>query len=175
MKFIAMFAGPTVRDLVMQESNGLGNAMNLESNAHQAYNGFKWAIQANENNGRVRIDALFYWFIIHNLIQITYIFKTLLDGHDRGSGYINLNDGHEIPFGAGPDGAALNVGPSPMLCNLLCAVARVLRMSGAADLLPQLKNDADDSEFPHVYLASAELCNILSAKLLRAQGRALYT
>jgi hypothetical protein len=39
-------------------------------------------------------------------------------------------------------------------------------MSGAAGFFDQLKDDADDSDFPHVYIASNQFSDILAAKLL---------
>jgi len=45
-------------------------------------------------------------------------------------------------------------------------VARVLKMSGAAELIAQVMEDADDIEFPHMYHASDDFTNILTAKLL---------
>ena len=53
-----------------------------------------------------------------------------------------------------------------MLCNLRLAVARVLKMSGAADIIAQLMEGADDSGFPHNFLAFENFCDILDAKLL---------
>jgi hypothetical protein len=53
-----------------------------------------------------------------------------------------------------------------LLCNLKLAVARVLKMSGAADIIAQLMEDADDSDFPHSFIASEDFCDILDAKLL---------
>jgi hypothetical protein len=53
-----------------------------------------------------------------------------------------------------------------LLCNLQLAVARVLKMSGAADIITQLMEDADDSDFPHNFLASETFCDILDAELL---------
>jgi hypothetical protein len=44
-------------------------------------------------------------------------------------------------------------------------------MSGAADVIAQLKDDADDSDFLHVYLASTDFANILTAKLLLDSGQ----
>lgn len=75
-------------------------------------------------------------FIITNLIKVTYIFKLLLSGIDHGPGLINLMNGHGIPFGKGPGGARVR-GPLPMLCNLQYAVARAMRMSGAAEVIAQ--------------------------------------
>ena len=110
-------------------------------------------------------------FITANLtIKVTYIFKLLLDGIDQGPGFISLMNGHEIPFGKGSDSARLG-GPLPVLCNLRYAVARVLRMSGAVEVIMQLIDDADESDFSHIYLASTDFCDILSAKLLLSSGR----
>jgi hypothetical protein len=39
-------------------------------------------------------------------------------------------------------------------------------MSGAAEVIMQLMEDADDSDFPQNYLASIEFCGTLDAKLL---------
>lgn len=64
-----------------------------------------------------------------------------------------MADGDEISFGRGPDDPKLNRGPSPLLCNLHYAVSKVLGMGGAADVIAQWKDDADDSDFPHVYLS----------------------
>ena len=64
------------------------------------------------------------------------------------------------------------MGPLPSLCNLQLALARVLKMSGAAELIAQIIEDGDDSDFPHVYVASPAFCDVLTAKLL-ASGRAL--
>jgi hypothetical protein len=70
-------------------------------------------------------------------------------------------------FGEGPEGKQLE-GPKPVLCNLHLAVARVMSMSGAAKVIMQLMEDADDLDFPHNYVASKEFCDILDAKLLLA-------
>jgi hypothetical protein len=71
-------------------------------------------------------------------------------------------------FGGGPDGARLERGLRPTLCNLQLAVARVFKVSGAADVTLQWKEDADDGDPPHTLIASEEFC---SAKLLLS-GRA---
>jgi hypothetical protein len=70
-------------------------------------------------------------------------------------------------FGQGPKGEHLGLGLLPLL-----AVARVLNMSGAAEIIAQLKDDADDTDFLNVYLVSEDFCNILNTKLLML-GRAL--
>jgi hypothetical protein len=46
-------------------------------------------------------------------------------------------------------------------------------MSGAADVIAQLKDDADDSDIP-LYLASTDFANILTAKLLGAVPLLVY-
>lgn len=88
-----------------------------------------------------------------------------------GPAYIRLRDGDEIRFGQGEEKGIR--GPSPALCNLQYAVARVLRMSGAAELIAQLKDDADDSDLPN-YIASTDFANILKSKLLLNSGQILY-
>jgi len=88
-----------------------------------------------------------------------------------GPGFIKLKDGDEIQFGQGEakDIGGCPGGPLPALCNLQYAVARVLRMSGAADMFAQLKDDADDSDLPNV--GPMDFANILTAKLLLNSGR----
>ena len=51
-------------------------------------------------------------------------------------------------------------------------MARVLKMSGAADIIMRWKDEADDEDVPHNFIASEEFCNILDAKLLLS-GHAL--
>jgi hypothetical protein len=53
MKCIAMFAGTAARDLVLQHLNDLGNLMNLQSDAHTAYDNLRWGIEARMENGTV--------------------------------------------------------------------------------------------------------------------------
>jgi len=47
-------------------------------------------------------------------------------------------------------------------------------MSGAADIIMQWKDEADDEDIPHNFIASEEFCNILDAKLLLS-GHVLLT
>lgn len=68
-------------------------------------------------------------------------------------------------FGQGKNGDILDGGPLAALCNLSLAVAKITRMSGAADIISQWKEDADDTDFPCVYLASSHFHDILLAKL----------
>jgi len=155
LKCIAMFAGDATRDLVVDNLNSIGNAMNLESNAHTAYDDLQWGIEAQElEDGKT----------------VKYIYRNIPSTADSPE-IIRFRDGDEIKFGKGTDGKQLG-GPLPFLCNLHLAVARVLNMSGAAELIAQWKDDADDSDFPHVYLASEDFCEILDAQLLLS-GRAL--
>jgi hypothetical protein len=60
-----------------------------------------------------------------------------------------LKDGDEIGFGQGEgkDVEGFPRGPIPALCNPHYMVVRVLRMSGAVDLITQLY-DAAPSHFP---------------------------
>ena len=89
---------------------------------------------------------------------------------------IPLNDGEEIKFGRGSldDRQKLGNGPLPVLCNPNLAVTRLMRMSGAADLLTQYQEDADDTEFSHVYISSEDWLEVVDAKLMLS-GRALLS
>ena len=83
-----------------------------------------------------------------------------------------MRDGDLITFGNGSEESQLGTGPYALLCNLQLAVARVLKMSGAAELIAQIIEDGDDSDFAHTYVASPAFCDVLDARLL-ASGRAL--
>ena len=82
---------------------------------------------------------------------------------------IKLRDGDRILFGKG-EGKGVEEfprGPFPVLCNLHYAVAHALRVSGAADLIARLKDDADDSDLPNDATPIAmDFAKILTAKLL---------
>jgi hypothetical protein len=60
-----MLAGTTVRDLVLEQLNDLGNLMNIETNAHTAYDDIFWGIEAHNENGVVRFSSLTYFAITH--------------------------------------------------------------------------------------------------------------
>jgi len=68
----------------------------------------------------------------------------------------------------------LNKGPSPKICNLRLVVARVLKMSGAADLILKWKDEADDNGLSRLQIPSDEFCDILSARL-HLSGRAVVS
>jgi len=112
-------------------------------------------------------------FIISDTFKVRYIFRKFVGNkYSPGPGIIKLRDGDEIPFGKG-EGRYVGEfpgGPLPALCNLQYAVARVLRMSGAADLIAQLKDDADDSDLSDD-ITTTDFANILTAKLLLNSGR----
>ncbi|KAK2463007.1 hypothetical protein APHAL10511_004994 [Amanita phalloides] len=108
-----------------------------------------WAIEARDEAGRVK-----------------YIYRRVPFSSVPGPKPVQLKDGDEIIFGAGPDGTQLGGGPLPRLCNLHLAVARVLKMSGAADIILEWKDKADDGGVPHLFIASEHYCNILNAQLL---------
>jgi hypothetical protein len=42
------------RDLVIQRLNGPGNVVNLQRDAHAAYDNLQWGIEAQIDNGTVR-------------------------------------------------------------------------------------------------------------------------
>ena len=83
-----------------------------------------------------------------------------------GPGVIKLKDGDEIQFGKG--GGRNVEGPLPALCNLQSTVARVLRMSGAADFIAHLQDIADNCDLSNEPM---DFANILTAKLLLNSGR----
>lgn len=95
-----------------------------------------------------------------------YIYRRVPYSSDTGPAGINLRDGDEIHFGGGAKGDRHGGGPLPLLCNVQLAVARVLHMSGAAEVIMKLKEDSDDSDTPHAYLASDYFYDILNSKLL---------
>jgi len=101
---------------------------------------------------------------------VKYIYRRVPYSLAKGPGFIRFCDGDQVVFGGGPEAARLGSRPSPLLCNLQFAVARVLRMSGAAEVVAQMIEDGDDSYFPHIYIASPAFCNILTAQLQIAGG-----
>ena len=109
--------------------------------------------------------------LLIRILKVTYIYRTIPKSTEIGPGLIRLRDGDSITFGNGPEGSQLE-GPCALLCNLQLAVARVLMMSGAAELIAQIMEDGDDSDFAHSYVASPAFCDVLDAQLL-ASGRAL--
>ncbi|KAF8330331.1 uncharacterized protein EI90DRAFT_2922149, partial [Cantharellus anzutake] len=153
IKCIGMLAGAAVRDLVLGQLNGLGNLIHVQSDAQTAYGDIYWGIEARNENGMIK-----------------YIYRRVPYETEEGPGIIRLCGGDQIVFGGGPEAARLGPGPNPLLCNLRLAVARVLRMSGAADIIAQMIDDGDDTDFPHVYVASPAFCNILAAQLQLAGG-----
>jgi hypothetical protein len=48
-----MLAGSSAIQLIRQHLNGVGNVMNLEYNAHKAFDDLKWGIEAQVDNGMV--------------------------------------------------------------------------------------------------------------------------
>ena len=48
-----MLAGSAVRDLVLQQLNSLGNLMNIQSDAHTAYDNLRWGIESRMEGGMV--------------------------------------------------------------------------------------------------------------------------
>ena len=57
-----MLAGEEIRDLVVKYLNDIENVMNLQWDAQHAYDDLVWAIQANEDNGKVWIEIILDWF-----------------------------------------------------------------------------------------------------------------
>ena len=171
-----MMAGPRVRDIVVEHLNRIGNVMNLEYNAASAYDRIEWAIQADEVDNKVFLQVILNYFIMPDLTKVTCIFRKYVDEDIPGPGLIRLHHGDQLSFGNGNAGDVEQhgTGPLPVLCNLQYAVARVLRMSGAAEAIAQLKDDADDFDFPHVDLSPTDFANTLTARLILNSGQLLY-
>ncbi|KAF8432745.1 hypothetical protein L210DRAFT_3413118 [Boletus edulis BED1] len=156
LKCITMFAGPAARDEVMHHLNNIVNVMNMQHDAHVSYDNLDWGIEAKEEGGEVK-----------------YFFRTVPTNPGVHSlFFINLRDGEEIQFGKGAEGKKLGNGPLPKLCNLQLAVARVLKMSGAADIILEWKDHADDDGCDRLFIASEEFCDMLDAKRFLS-GRAV--
>lgn len=100
-------------------------------------------------------------------IQARYYHERICEDDGKaGPGRITLKHGDEIKFGQGSDdGDRLGGGPLAALCNVVLAISKVSRMSGAADIISRWKEDADDTDFPHVYLTSSHFHDILLAEL----------
>ena len=47
-----------------------------------------------------------------------------------------------------------------------------MKVSGAADIISELQDEADDRDFPRVFIASEKFLDILDAKLILS-GRAI--
>jgi hypothetical protein len=170
-----MMAGPQVRDLVVEHLNGIGNVMNLEWNALTTHDKAEWAIQADRVDNEVWLQVILNYFILPDSDKVTYAFRKLVDEDIPGPGIIRLNHGDQISFSKGnaDDVERLGTGPLPVLCNLHYAVARMLRMSGAAEAIAQLKDDADDLDFPGIDLSLTDFANTLTAKLILNSGQFL--
>ena len=110
--------------------------------------------------------------LLTQILKVTYIYRTIPPSTAIGPGYITFRDGDRISFGGGPEAARLGLGPNTLLCDLQLAIARVLKMSGAWELIAQIMEDGDDSDLSRVYISSPALCDVLSARLL-SSGRAL--
>ena len=118
----------------------------------------------------VLLSLLIYLLIT----QFKYLFRTT-SSSTRPSlvlEYFALKDGDKIQFGKGrAHREKLGDGPTPTLCNLQLAVARVLKMSATADIILKWKDNADDDGCSHLFIASGEYCDMLDAKHLLT-GRA---
>jgi hypothetical protein len=122
-----------------------------------------WSSERKWNGTNYNVYRVPTWLTL--VSQVEYIYRRVPFVLESGPSSILLRDGDRIKFGVGTDGSRFS-GPLPLLCNLQLAVARVLKMSGAAEVIAQLMEDADDSDFPRTFLSSNDFCDILDAKLL---------
>ena len=49
-----MFAGAAARDDIVSHLNDIGNAMNMQQDAHNSHDDLRWGIEAKEEGGEVR-------------------------------------------------------------------------------------------------------------------------
>ena len=141
LKCLTMFAGEPARDLVLQHMNGLENVMNLESNAHSWYNGLRWGIKASHRGWGGTSSKPSVPDVLIKAFQVKYIYRRVPYSPEAGPASINPRDGDEIHFGDGEEAKKLGGGPLPLLCNVQLAVARVMHMSGAAEVIIQPREE----------------------------------
>jgi len=129
---IEMFTGSEVRAADVQNFiNHPVNAINIENGAHVSMDQhLAWGIEAIVNNDNNT------W---------KYYFRVVRPDDIYGS--IQLNDGDEIVFGQGKHGKEIAF-PSPQICNLHLAIARVFAASGAAEVLDKIMKDEGEDQFP---------------------------
>lgn len=163
-----MLAGQETAEFVRGNLNRIGNIMNMEINACRDFDRLYWGIEAEvQPDKSVRIQPSSVFALLPHSTKIKYVYRclvTLLEIVDM----INLKDGDLISFGQGPGGSEIDL-PLPGLCNLHLAIARVLRASGAADLISMIQADADDSDVSSASLQPEDFSRILTAKLLTSR------
>jgi hypothetical protein len=123
-----MFAGQRTGNLVFDHMNGIGNVMNLQTDAHTWYDNLRWGIEAREECQTIRHASSYTWCTLTRFIKVKYIYTRVPYSSDPGPAGIALRDGDEI---CGEQGERLGGGPLPLLCDVQLAVARVLHTSGA--------------------------------------------
>lgn len=163
-----MLAGQETAELVRGNLNKIGNVMNVEMNACRDFDKLYWGIEAEvQPDKSVRIQPSSIFALFPHSTKIKYVYRCLVTSLEIVD-MINLKDGDPILFGRGPGGSEIDL-PLPRLCNLHLAIARVLRTSGAADLISMIQADADDSEISSVFLQPEDFSRILAAKLLTSR------
>jgi hypothetical protein len=60
-----MFAGAAAANDVVRHLNTIGNVMNLQQDAHTAYDNLMWGIEAKEEGGEVRFRQYDSSLLIH--------------------------------------------------------------------------------------------------------------
>lgn len=118
-----------------------------------------------------------------------YTYRRVPFSPSIGPHFIRLSDGDPISFrnglgrdepqpqpplaaaavvegvGGGGGGGGEGEGPSPLLCTIHLALARVLRTSGAAEVVRMVMDEADDGDVLNSYIVDEESCDVLAAKL----------
>ena len=157
---IEAFTGKEVSANTIQRSiNHPANAINIEINANLSMDKrLAWGIEAKLVNNEVRVirlcgadpDIFKQWKYYFRAVKPYDIYAT-----------IRLNDGDEIKFGKGDDGATIEL-PDPQLCNLHLAVARVFTALGFAEVVEKFETDNEGD-------TTTEFGDELSRRLARMQ------
>jgi len=123
---IEMFTGKIVTaELVAELINHPANAINIETNAHDAMDkNLAWGIEARMDDNKWK-----------------YYFRVVRAENKAAT--IKLDDGDEIEFGRGTSGDIVAL-PNPLICNLHLAIARVFAASGAAEVFDKYLEDDED-------------------------------
>ncbi|KAK0226473.1 hypothetical protein IW262DRAFT_1457710 [Armillaria fumosa] len=121
LNMICLFAGKTVGEHVREKLNSLVNVINLDTTISVIFDTLAFGIEALTEDNEVH-----YIFRLAPKVEM-----------ETGTNLFAIKPNARLPFGTGPDGEKLGGGPDPVLCNLHWAVVRVMRMSGAADVLQE--------------------------------------
>ncbi|RDB15278.1 hypothetical protein Hypma_004791 [Hypsizygus marmoreus] len=164
LKYLTMFAGPTTANIILHGLSSLENLINIQLGTLVGFDKLSFAIESLKENGKIKYILRDPFPVPDNPLWTEYVLPNL------------LNDGDEIAFGRGPEGARLGPGPHPRLCNLRLAIMRVFQDSGAMPVMADLEEGANNRYvncFPRDLL-SPHFCDVLSRTLMAGHGEVTY-